>query len=294
MEEGERSDGPEEETIDLPDPEVATPFPHFVAYLSRQIPDCFGSRYFPSFLPEQVCDEIEKGICSDRFLLFWFRTGHLKRAPKQEFYVPFEDGTVPIYRWGQHIKCYLWGQPMPPCFVVLIAMIEELSGERPNHCILIRYDGKPHHAPPHHDKQKGVPRSGGSGARDIDEGTTIFSFSFGVPRTFEFLSGDDIVWSKKLGRGSLLCLSPLANQKLKHAVPKEDVGGVRFSAIFRTIKRPDADVLGKAEAGKVCFCSVFDLSTQPLHRSSPLMTMSMFPRQLLWLKMIWTSLLPSW
>lgn len=39
-----------------------------------------------------------------------------------------------------------------------------------NHCLIIRYSGPEHFAPPHHDKQEGVP---GPGAKDIKGGPTL-------------------------------------------------------------------------------------------------------------------------
>ena len=100
---------------------------------------------------------------------------------------------------------------------------------------MILYTGKKHFAPAHSDKQQGV---AGSGAKDIVAGTTIFSISVGKARTFQLLKDGVVVWQQKLAHGSLFKLHPDTNKHFQHAVPPEEVGGIRYSVILRHIKQP--------------------------------------------------------
>jgi alkylated DNA repair dioxygenase AlkB len=139
---------------------------------------------------------------------------------------------------------------MPPVILRLLDDVRNAGGvdaSSLNHCIVIKYEGPQHFAPPHHDKQAGVE---GSGAKDIMVGTSIYSVSLGEPRTFQLLdNNENVVWSQKLAHGSLFQLHPETNKALKHEVPKENVGGTRYSIIFRSI----INTVVRGEDGSSCF-----------------------------------------
>lgn len=181
----------------------------------------------------ELCDSLE-------YRLYPYRGTVLKRAPKREFYRDEVGPRLPLYRWGQQKICYCWGEKMPAVLLALADRIEKEFGERVNHCLIIRYaNGTDHHAPPHHDKQEGVP---GTGATDIRSGTSIFDLSIGTPRTFCIEREDGSpVWSRKLQEGSMLVLTALGNRTYKHSVPKEPaVKTHRYSIIFRSVRLADS------------------------------------------------------
>lgn len=154
---------------------------------------------------------------------------------KREFYDPFSDGSRPVYKWGQTVESYQWGEPMPPILLAIIDLIEAEFGERPNHSLLHLYEGSQHFVEAHQDKQEGA---GAHGANSIAAGTTIFSISLGVERTFRLLTRSlEVVWESKLAAGSLFALTAAANKELVHDVPKEASSDVRLAIVFRTIKK---------------------------------------------------------
>lgn len=124
-----------------------------------------------------------------------------------------------------------------------------------NHCIIIRYSGPQHFAPPHHDKQEGTQ---GVGAKDILPDTDIVSVTITSPgeeRLFTIQEPTDgtLVWQKRLGDGDVFMLGPQTNKRYKHAVPSEGQhGSVRYSIIYRSVRTMDLAVLEKdAEKRKV-------------------------------------------
>ena len=171
-----------------------------------------------------------------------YRAGVLKRAPKREYYVAFEDGTIPIYRWGQNRSEYSQGRPITeiPALDKVRNRINRETGQCCNHCIVIEYsDGKKHHAPPHHDRQVGVD---GNGAHDMVAGTSFFVLTLGYARPFQLLDDKSkVVWEERLPHGSLLRVTAEMNRELLHAVPGDQSQPrdcPRYSAIFRTIRKP--------------------------------------------------------
>ena len=89
-----------------------------------------------------------------------------------------------------------------------------------NHVIVAFYvDGSKHYAPPHQDKQAGV---SGSGAKDMEMGTSFEVLSIGTPRSFAISDLDGKVrWSQPLDHGSLLHVTGETNKLYKHGVPKD-------------------------------------------------------------------------
>ena len=155
---------------------------------------------------------------------YLYRGQRMKRAPKREYYLPGHENAV--YKWGQQKSMYpgggnYTGEVMPDWMIEIAKSLPEPV----NHAIVIRYDdGMVTHAPPHNDK---LDKEGKYG---------FWNYSFGVPRRFDVLDGDDPVWSKYLEHGSCLYMSGAANLKWKHAVPRDkNHRGVRYSLIFRTI-----------------------------------------------------------
>jgi alkylated DNA repair dioxygenase AlkB len=198
------------------------------------------SQFFPTFLTAQQAQTFFNFCENAPVHEYGFRTGPLKRAPKCEWY----RGNRVVYRWGQWRKEYISGLPFPPQLEELVVKLQEQFGESVNHCIMIKYsDGVDNHAPPHKDKQEGVP---GTGAKDMTAGSSFFVFSFGAPRKFELVDGTYVdskfeqsvcLFSHALESGSLLKVGPETNKRYYHAVPKDkDHQGVRYSLIFRTIK----------------------------------------------------------
>ena len=156
--------------------------------------------------------------------------------------MPFDDGTVPVYRWGQNRTEYTRGSLLTdfPALENLRQRLIGEAGERPNHCIVIRYsDGQHHHAPPHRDRQAGVP---GNGAHDMAVATSFFVVTVGYPRLFQFVDAKQaIVWQERLAHGSLLQVTADLNRSLWHTVPRapeEPNDRPRYSVIFRTIQHP--------------------------------------------------------
>jgi alkylated DNA repair dioxygenase AlkB len=184
------------------------------------------STYTPGFLSPTDADDLLAWCEALTFIEVPIRGKHLKRAPKSEFYF----GERVIYRWGQEKQAYNNGQQAPP----ILYCLREKLGEEPNHALVIHYKGKKHFAPPHKDKQDGVEVNG---AKDIVAGTTIFSISVGKERTSQLIKDEVVVWEQKLAHGSLFKLHPDTNKHFKHAVPRENVGGDRYSIIFRHIKQ---------------------------------------------------------
>lgn len=198
--------------------------------------------YQHDWLNQSAADQLENALARLNYREYAYRAGFLKRAPKTELYVPFEDGTKPKYRFGQHIVEYGTGgllTELPALNRVRQRLIRE-TGESPNHCIIIRYsDGQQHHAPPHRDRQEGVP---GNGAHDMAADTSFFVLSLGYPRLFQLLAEDQqVVWEERLAHGSLLRVTGAMNRELWHAVPRDPdqpADQPRYSAIFRTIRKP--------------------------------------------------------
>ncbi len=196
--------------------------------------------YQPSWLSPRRANGLLKSLSDLTYEKYAYRASVLKRAPKREFFVPFEDGTIPLYRWGQSRTMYSMGRPMTdiPALENVRKQIARETGEACNHCIVIEYsDGERHHAPPHHDRQQGVD---GNGARDMAAGTSFFVVTLGYARPFQLLDDDcNVVWEERLAHGSLLRVTAEMNREFCHAVPPDPAqpsGKPRYSAIFRTIR----------------------------------------------------------
>lgn len=190
----------------------------------------------------------------------WLGEVSLKRAPKFEWYLPREDGSRPLYRWGQSELFQHAGAPMPEVLIAVAQRIEAAFGESVNHAIAIDYiDGVKQHAPPHQDKQKGL-RVKPSTHLDMNADSSFFVFSFGAARKFTLqttnkikLSERGVVWEKPLCEGSLLRISARDNRELYHAVHKAGKStGRRWSLIFRNIDtHVPIDLEREAEANRV-------------------------------------------
>lgn len=195
--------------------------------------------YHPAWLSKLRADALMSRLADMTYREYAYRASVLKRAPKREFFVPFENGSRPLYRWGQSRSEYESGLPLRK-FPELDEVRERIALETDeccNHCIVIEYsDGDKHHAPPHHDRQQGVP---GSGAHDMVADTSFFVLTLGFPRPFQLLDSErNVVWETRLPHGSLLQVTAEMNRDYFHAVPRDPAqpgNCPRYSAIFRTI-----------------------------------------------------------
>ena len=203
--------------------------------------------YRNDWLSTRTANRLERALARLSFREYAYRASVLRRAPKCEVHLPFDDGTVPVYRWGQSRKEYGTGLCFSevPILDQLRRRLMSETGESPNHCIIIRYsDGQQHHAPPHRDRQTGI---AGNGAHDMAANTSFFVVSVGYPRLFQLL--DDrraVVWEDRLVHGSLMRVTSDMNRLFWHAVPrdlKHPSDRPRYSAIFRTIQKSEAACL---------------------------------------------------
>lgn len=201
-----------------------------------EITKCFK----PQWLSPAIADALLEAVSELTYRTYAYRASVLKRAPKREFYVPFEDGSLPLYRWGQSRSEYVSGRPITelPALDTVRQRIATETGEACNHCIIIEYsDGQNHHAPPHRDRQQGV---AGSGAHDMAADTSFFVLTLGYARPFQLLNTDhEVVWEERLPHGSLLQVTSTMNRELYHAVPRDPTqpsDQSRYSLIFRTIR----------------------------------------------------------
>lgn len=165
-------------------------------------------------LPERLAKAIMKEIPTYNIHEYGYRGRTLKRAPKVAFKI---NKNVPY-----------------------------------NHVILIKYSSPEMWAPPHHDKQEGVP---GKGAHDIIADTSIVSITLCQPgdeRTFTVEADNgSFKWSRKLEDRDVFVLGPETNKIATHSVPKEGrEGQIRYSLIFRTVKLQDLDALMDKNATK--------------------------------------------
>ena len=197
--------------------------------------------YHPSWLTEAHARELELTLKNLAYREYKYRASRLKRAPKLEFYLPFADGSIPVYRWGQNRTEYSSGQLITkfPSLDAVRKRVTNEFGECCNHCIVIKYsDGERHHAPPHHDRQQGVP---GNGAHDMAADSSFFVVTLGFARPFQILDNDlNIAWEERLPHGSLLQVTADLNRTYYHAVPRAPTQpneNPRFSVIFRTIAK---------------------------------------------------------
>ena len=195
--------------------------------------------YQPTWLSKTRANALLTSLADLDYREYAYRASVLKRAPKREFFVPFEDGTVPLYRWGQSRSEYVSGKPMSeiPELDAIRQQIMLETRECCNHCIVIEYsDGEKHHAPPHHDRQQGVACNG---ARDMVAGSSFFVLTLGYARPFQLLDNDrNVVWEARLSHGSLLQVTAEMNRDFYHAAPPDPTqpkNRPRYSVIFRTI-----------------------------------------------------------
>jgi hypothetical protein len=196
--------------------------------------------YQPAWLSKSKADALLTTLEAMSYRVHAHRKHGLKRAPMREFYLPFPDGSIPLYRWRQSLSEYTSGRPVAevPQLDVVRRRIAEENGEYCNHCIVIEYaDGERHHAPPHHGKHQGV---SGDGARDMAAGASSFVVTLGHPRPFQLLDEDEnLIREERLPHGSLFQVTAEMPRDFFHAVPRDPTqpsGTPPYSAIFHTIR----------------------------------------------------------
>ena len=60
--------------------------------------------YQPQWLSTRRANALERTLAALTYREYAYRASVLKREPKREFYVPFADGSIPLYRWGKVVQ----------------------------------------------------------------------------------------------------------------------------------------------------------------------------------------------
>lgn len=110
----------------------------------------------------------------------------------------------------------------------LVDIIQERTGERPNHCIVTRYVNDKDCINLHHDK-----------VVDLEPGTGIHMLSLGAPRTLTIAQQDDkqTVFKVPTEHGGLVTLTWEDNLAYKHGIHgNSKQTSPRISLIFRTCR----------------------------------------------------------
>jgi alkylated DNA repair dioxygenase AlkB len=182
---------------------------------------------------------IARGRAHTRFRMF-----NQIRSPRRDIvtFARFRpDGAFATYRYGRAMVSRKKWRPVQaedgvttpydlarlPWIEQVLAIVQQQTGERPNHCIMTRYCEPSDEINPHHDK-----------TADLCPGSGIHSFSFGAPREFRCVHPDIAAgrWSSSVqtGHGHLLTLSWDDNLLYKHCV--RPGAGTRVSLVLRTTR----------------------------------------------------------
>jgi hypothetical protein len=177
------------------------------------------------------------------------RRSPVKTRPKLNFAKVNDDGSFPLYRWGQSHECYSLVQESPACLEPLF----QLAGPGYNFLMMTFYmNGAAFDIPPHRDQAFSL--ASGSSAKEI--GTEIYLLSLGATRCFCFSTleaNDDmrtlpqikphLVHSFDFQHGQLMKMTGRMNSCLKHSVPKQcEVTDLRVSIVLRQVDRDKVHV----------------------------------------------------
>ncbi len=110
-------------------------------------------------------------------------------------------------------------QPWLPCLIPVRDVLEKLTNQKYNICVVQRYPSGKVGINPHRD-------------REMKAGTTICGISLHQSRTLAMLRGNKTV-NVPLESGSLYIFYPPTNDYWAHSIPKDDTKEPRISLTFR-------------------------------------------------------------